>query len=106
MDSINVWFDFYWNIHSILNILTTFNKACNNGHLEVVKILLKNRADQKIKNNKGETALDLGERTHVPGDKKCFAFLKIINSWYLPPWYLGTWYIGHYCDILTFLIIE
>ena len=40
----------YWNIHSVLNILNTFNEACVYGHLEIAKILIANGADPKLKN--------------------------------------------------------
>ena len=55
---------FYWNIHSIINILNTFNKACHNGHIEVVNVLLANGADPNIKSKDGQTALEFGESIH------------------------------------------
>ena len=40
-----------------MNILNTFTKARVDGHIEIVKILLANGADPKIKNKEGLTAI-------------------------------------------------
>ena len=59
----NAWFVIFLNIHSVINILNVFNKVCekHTGYLEVVNILLANRADPKIKNKNDPTTLDISE---------------------------------------------
>ena len=48
-------------IMKFLNIQLHFILASFRGHIEIVKLLLENGADPKIKNAKGEAALDIGE---------------------------------------------
>jgi hypothetical protein len=52
---------------------TPLHLAANNGHLEIVRFLISQRADIEAKNNEDETALDLAkERKH----QEIVAFLE------------------------------
>ena len=44
-----------------LNNDTALHDACENGHPDIVKVLMLNGADLKITNNDGKTALDVTE---------------------------------------------
>ena len=51
--------------------------ASVNGHLDVVRYLICNGADVNIKNNNGETALDLAEKN---GCEEVAEFLRIAGA--------------------------
>ena len=53
-------FGLSFKLFSIGFTLLIFIIACKGGHLEIVKLLLDNGADELIKDKEGETALFIG----------------------------------------------